>query len=71
MSNPLGVIPREKVPLYPMAVKNICMSNSDLTELLNQNGFECKYSKQLENRRLKEDTEHKLAYLVNQTGNNL
>ena len=67
MPNPTGAISREKVPLFPMVVKNICMSNSELTELLNQNGIECKFSKQLENRRLKEDTEHKLAYLVKQS----
>ena len=66
MPNSPGVMPREKVPLYPMVIKSICILNSDLTDLLNQNGIECKYSKQLENRCLKEDTEHKIAYLVKQ-----
>ena len=66
MPNSPGVMPREKVPLYAMVIKSICLSNSDLTDLLNQNGIECKYSKQVQNRRLKEDTEHKIAYLVKQ-----
>ena len=57
---------KQKSPLYPVVIKNVYSTNDDISDLLNKNGFECKFVKQLENRRQETNTDHKLAYLVHE-----
>ena len=55
---------RSRTPLFPVVIKNVNMTNEDMTANLNEKGIECKFVKQLENRRANIDTPHKLAYLT-------